>query len=109
MRSISFRTTKIRTIDEALIIVPNSKLTNEPVTNFSRRGKRRVSLTLELTYKTPRDKVEICVTNIRNMLENHSKVSKDGILVRFDKFNATSLDILVCFLQIHQIMMNTLK
>ncbi|MBU3114282.1 mechanosensitive ion channel family protein [Clostridium lacusfryxellense] len=97
IESISFRTTKIRTIDEALIIVPNSKLTNEPVTNFSRRGKRRVSLTLELTYKTPRAKVEICVTNIRNMLEADSKVSKDGILVRFDKFNATSLDILVCF------------
>jgi MscS family membrane protein len=97
IESISFRTTKIRTIDEALIIVPNSKLTNEPVTNFSRRGKRRISLTLELTYKTPRDKVEICVTNIRNMLEADSKVSKDGILVRLDKFNATSLDILVCF------------
>lgn len=97
IESISFRTTKIRTIDEALIIVPNSKLTNEAVTNFSRRGKRRVNLTLELTYKTPRNKVEICVTNIRNMLENDSSVSKDGILVRFDKFNATSLDILICF------------
>ena len=31
------------------------------------------------------------------MLENHPQVSKEGILVRFDKFNATSLDILICF------------
>ena len=31
------------------------------------------------------------------MLENHPQVSKEGILVRFDKFNGTSLDILICF------------
>ena len=97
IEEISFRTTKIRTVDHALIIVPNSKLTNEAVTNFSRRGKRRVKLSLELTYRTSRDKLEICVDKIRELLENHSQVSKEGILVRFDKFNSSSLDILICF------------
>ena len=96
IENISFRTTKIRTIDEALIIVPNSKLTNEAVTNYSRRGKRRVSLNLELNYRTSREKLESCVANIRNMLENHPQVNKEGILVRFDKFSASSLDILIC-------------
>jgi len=97
VESISFRTTKIRTVDEALVIVPNTILTNEAVTNFSRRGKRRVSMTLELNYKTPRAKVENCIKNITNILENDTQVSKAGILVRFDKFSATSLDILVCY------------
>ena len=31
------------------------------------------------------------------MLENHPQVSKEGVLVRFDKFNGTSLDILICY------------
>ena len=97
IEEISFRTTKIRTVDQALIIVPNSKLTNEAVINFSRRGKRRVNLSLELTYRTSREKLEICVDKIRNLLENHLQVSKEGILVRFDKFNSSSLDILICF------------
>lgn len=96
IESISFRTTKIRAVDQSLIIVPNSLLTNEPVTNFSRRGKRRVNLNLELTYRTSRDKLEVCVDKIKNMLESHPEVSKEGILVRFDKFNGTSLDILIC-------------
>ena len=61
IENISFRTTKIRAVDQSLIIVPNSKLTNEPVINFSRRGKRRVNLNLELTYRTSREKLEICV------------------------------------------------
>ena len=97
IEEISFRTTKIRAVDQSLIIVPNSKLTNEAVINFSRRGKRRVNLNLELTYRTSREKLEICVDSIRNMLENHPQVSKEDILVRFDKFNGTSLDILICF------------
>lgn len=97
IEEISFRTTKIRAIDQSLIIVPNSKLTDEAVINFSRRGKRRVSLNLELNYRTKREKLETCVENIRDMLENHPQVSKEDILVRFDKFNGTSLDILICF------------
>ena len=97
IENISFRTTKIRTIDEALIIVPNSKLTNEPVTNFSRRGKRRVSFSLELNYITSRQKLEICVLKIKTMLENHPKVNEEGILVRFDKISTASLDILICY------------
>lgn len=97
IEEISFRTTKIRAIDQSLIIVPNSKLTDEAVINFSRRGKRRVSLNLELNYRTKREKLETCVESIRDMLENHPQVSKEDILVRFDKFNGTSLDILICF------------
>lgn len=97
IEDISFRTTKIRAVDQSLIIVPNSKLTNEAVINFSRRGKRRVSFSLELSYRTSKKKLEICVDSIRHMLENHPQVSKEGVLVRFDKFNGTSLDILICF------------
>ncbi len=97
IEDISFRTTKIRAIDQSLIIVPNSKLTNEAVINFSRRGKRRVSLNLGLTYRTSREKMQTCVESIRYMLENHPQVCTDGILVRFDKFNSSSLDILIYF------------
>ena len=97
IEDISFRTTKIRAIDQSLIIVPNSKLTNEAVINFSRRGKRRVSLNLGLTYRTSREKMQTSVESIRDMLENHPQVCTDGILVRFDKFNSSSLDILVYF------------
>jgi len=97
VENIDFRTTKIRAIDQSLIIVPNSQLTIQAVTNFSRRGKRRVSLNLELNYKTPKENLENCVANIRSMLEIHPQVNKKGILVRLDKFSTSSLDILVCF------------
>ena len=97
IEEITFRTTKIRTFDEALIIVPNAKLASEPVTNFSRRGKRRLNFNLPINYGTSRQKLEICVNKIRNMIENHPHVNKEGIYVRFDKFSASSLDIFIYF------------
>lgn len=97
IEGISFRTTKIRTFDQVLITVPNSKLANEPVTNYSRRGKRRVNFNLAITYGTSREKLEICVDKIRSMIYNHPQVNKDVLYVRFDKFNASSLDIFIYF------------
>lgn len=97
IEEISFRTTKIRAVDQALIIVPNSKLTDEAVINFSRRGKRRVHLNLGLNYRTSREKLETCVESIRHMLEEHPQVSKDDILVRFDKFNSSGIDVLIYY------------
>ena len=97
IEEVSFRTTKIRTFDEALIIVPNAKLTNEPVTNFSRRGKRRVNFNLAITYDISREKLENCVEKIRNMITNEPQVNKEEIYVRFDKFNDSSLDIFIYF------------
>ncbi|MBK5243145.1 MAG: mechanosensitive ion channel family protein [Clostridium sp.] len=97
IESISFRTTKIRTFDEAIITVPNSKLANEPLTNFSRRGKRRITFNLGVTYGTSSEKLQSCVDNIRNMIENHPQVNKETIFVNFDKFSASSLDIFIYF------------
>lgn len=97
IESISFRITKIRTFDEAIITVPNSKLANEPLTNFSRRGKRRINFNLGVTYGTSSEKLQSCVDNIRNMIVNHPQVNKEIIFVSFDKFNASSLDIFIYF------------
>ncbi|MGH4117722.1 mechanosensitive ion channel family protein [Clostridium sp.] len=97
IESISFRTTKIRTFDEAIITVPNSKLANEPLTNFSRRGKRRINFNLGVTYGTSSEKLQSCVDNIRDMIVNHPQVNKQTIFVNFDKFSASSLDIFIYF------------
>ena len=97
IEGISFRTTKIRTFDQASITVPNSKLANEPVTNFSRRNKRRVNFNLAISYGTSREKLEICVKKIRNMIESHPQINKEDFYIRFDKFNVSSLNIFIYF------------
>ncbi len=97
VEDINFRSSRIRTFANALITVPNSTLANQPITNWTRMGKRRVTFNLGVTYTTPKDKLQKCVERIREMLERHEGVHQDTIFVRFDKFNDSSLDILLYF------------
>src|SRR5699024_11930842 len=45
---ITLRSTKIRTLDGALTIVPNSKLTSTPITNWTRMNMRLCQFKLGL-------------------------------------------------------------
>jgi MscS family membrane protein len=96
VEEIGLRTTKIRTFEKSLITVPNQILANQPVENFSRRGIRRIKFRVGVTYDTPSTVLEQIVSDITNMLKNHSDIAQDAtMLVRFDKFEDSSLSIFV--------------
>lgn len=97
VEDITFRSTKIRTFAQALVTVPNSTLANEPITNWSRMGKRQVTFHLGVTYSTSREKLLRCVKAIRKMLEDHPGIHKETIMVNFERFNESSLDIFLYF------------
>lgn len=98
VEDINFRSTRIRTFAHALVTVPNATLVKEPITNWTRMGKRRISFHLGVTYSTTREQMQNCVKNIQEMLENHPGIHKETIFVRFDNFNDSSLDIFIyCF------------
>lgn len=98
VEDINFRSTKVRTFAHALVTVPNSTLANQPITNWTKMGKRRISFNLGVTYSTPRHKLETCVKRVESMLKNHSEIHPETIFVHFDSFNDSSLDIFIyCF------------
>ncbi|MDG5789507.1 mechanosensitive ion channel family protein [Evansella sp. AB-P1] len=97
VEDITFRSTKIRTFAQAIVTVPNSTLANEPITNWTQMGKRQISFNLGVTYSTPREKVERCVRRIDDMLRNHDDIDQELIMVRFNEFNDSSLDIFLYF------------
>lgn len=95
VENISFRSTRFRTFTQALVTVPNSTLSNEAITNWSRMEKRRVLFYLGLNYATPPDKIEIAVKKIKQLLTDNPDVYDENILVSFEKFQESSLDILI--------------
>jgi MscS family membrane protein len=97
VEDINFRSTKVRTFAQAIVTVPNSTLANEAITNWSRMGKRRITFHLGVTYDTTKPRLEKCLSEIRMMLFNHPGINKDTIVVRFDSFGDSSLDILMYF------------
>ena len=96
VEDIGMRTTKIRSFEKSLITVPNQIVSNSPIENFSRRGIRRIKMQVGLTYGTSRDQVNAIVKELREMLQNHEKISqKDALLVNFESFGASSLNIFI--------------
>jgi MscS family membrane protein len=98
VEEIGFRSTKIRTFAKTLITVPNNIIANLSVDNISRMPKRRIKLTVGVTYETSPEQMRRAVEAIRTMLRTHPAIDQDFFLVNFTDFNASSLDILVyCF------------
>ncbi|HBS92819.1 MAG TPA: mechanosensitive ion channel protein [Firmicutes bacterium] len=98
VEDITFRSTKVRTFAQAVVTVPNSSLAKEPITNWTRMGRRRINFSLGIAWDTPREKFEGCVEAIRQMLRSHPHLHPAVILANFEKIGENSLDIYInCF------------
>ncbi|HHW06338.1 MAG TPA: mechanosensitive ion channel family protein [Clostridia bacterium] len=97
VEDINFRSTKIRTFADALVTVPNSTLAKEPITNWSRMGKRRITFKLTVPFDTPRESLERCVTGIEEMLRAHPEIHQQTIFSRFDSIGNYGYEIFLYF------------
>ena len=98
---IGLRTTKVRRFDMAPVFVPNSKLADNALTNFSQMTFRRISWIIGLDYNTTVDQLR----QVRDGIESY--ILGDGgfvqppeapAFVRIASFSNSSIDIMVyCF------------
>ena len=95
VEKVSFRSTCIRTFPQELVYVPNSLLSNTPITNFTMREKRRIDFTLGLTYSSTASQIEELVAKLKEYLASNDKLYQDDIRVHFVNYNESSLDVRV--------------
>lgn len=95
VEDINFRSTKIRALDKGLVTEPNATIAKSTIINWTKRDVRRLSFSIGVTYSTSKDQLQNCIIKIRNMLLEDENVLNEGILVNFDKFGSSSLDILI--------------
>lgn len=100
VEDIGLRSTKIRLIDQSLVVLPNKMVASEPITNLSRFIRRRVEQTLGLTYDTTPEKMEAVIDDIRTLLKNQPEIDPKSVVVVFSGFAASSLDILVVYVTV---------
>ena len=98
---IGFRTTEIRRFDKALVYVPNSKLSDNAVTNFSRMTHRRIKWLIGLEYRTTAAQLQQIRDGIETFIVEDPAFAKPdevSTFVRIDSFAASSIDVfLYCF------------
>ncbi|PRO64784.1 mechanosensitive ion channel family protein [Alkalicoccus urumqiensis] len=97
VEDISFRSTSVRTFEDSLVVVPNSTLSNEPIENWTKMGKRQISFSLGVEYQTPAPKIRRCVERIEAELRQREDIDDELIIVRFTTFNESSLDLFLYF------------
>lgn len=97
VEDITFRSSRIRTFSNSLVIVPNSTLTSQPITNWSRMEKRKVSCSIGVEYGAAASQLESCVNHITQMLEENENVVPGSAVVNFEAFGDSSLEIAIAY------------
>lgn len=101
VENIGFRSTMIRRFDKAPVMVPNAKLSDTAVVNFSSMSHRRIFWRIGVEYRTSitqlrqiRDGIEAYILNS----EDFADPPEVPTFVRIDRFNDSSIDMLIyCF------------
>lgn len=97
VEDISFRSTRIRTFDDALVIVPNSKLSSVAITNWAKMTKRRVNFKVCISYATSEDQLKNILFELKEKLSENPLVFKDSLIVRLDELSMQGINIRIIF------------
>lgn len=97
VEDITLRNTKIRLINNALAYIPNLKLTNVSVSNYSKIENRRIDFNLQIPMDTTAEKLYRIMSKIRISLESNEQIVKRTIIVALTNLNVYSKDIRVSF------------
>lgn len=94
VESVGIRTTRLRSLDKSLVILPNKKMIDAELVNEDERALRRVRFTIGLTYNSRPEQLQVVTAEIRKLLHSHPQIG-EKVVVHFRNFSASSLDILV--------------
>lgn len=101
VETIGFRSTVVRRFDRAPVFLPNTKLSDSAVTNFSSMSHRRIYWKIGIEYRTSVDQLRAIRDGIESyVMENDAfaKPPETQLFVRIDSFSDSSIDLMLyCF------------
>lgn len=92
IEKVGFRSSRLRTFDKSLIIIPNRKLIDTKLENFSERGTRRVVQTVGCTYGVSEARITEFIENTKKEIETIDGVLP-GVSVSLDAFAESQMNL----------------
>jgi MscS family membrane protein len=100
VEDIGLRTTRVRTLNNTVVSIPNARIAHTEVENLTYREKIRYQPTLRLRYDTTLDQLQKIRDAIIALLADHERVYDDPVRVRFTDFEKDAILMKVhCFLR----------
>lgn len=97
VEDINFRSVRIRTFSQALVTVPNAKIANAPITNYSRMGKRRVLYSLPLAPNAEPARIKRACAGIVRLLNSQPDIEQKTALAALESIGQNSLGLMVLY------------
>lgn len=93
VEDISILSTKMLTVDNKVIYIPNSMISGNTLINYSREEKRRVDLKFSISYE---ENFRKAIKLINGVIASHKLIlTSDAPFVRVSELSASSVDITV--------------
>jgi len=93
VEQVGLRSTKLRALNDTLLHVPNTQLSDRTIANWGKRRRRRIKLVVGLTYDTPPEKFNTFVRRLREVLLAQPRIDPDDVYVGLQNFSSSSIDI----------------
>lgn len=91
IEEIGLRTTRIRTLNNTLVSVPNCIIAHGAIENYSAREKMLYHPELPLRYDTSPEQMETIIAEIGQLARDHDGVLTDSVRIQFTQFAENSM------------------
>ncbi len=92
VENITLHSTKVRTLDNFMVTIPNNIIDSNVVENVSRAKKRRLQIVFGITYDTSEEKIQKAISIIKSTMKSRHDVNQD-FRVNIDALDSSSINI----------------
>jgi len=93
VEDVGLRSTRLRTPDRTLVSIPNKKLIDMSIDNWSGRGARRTVIPLGIDLSSPPGGIQELLGGLRSLLDRHPLVEKGSSSVHIAAIGESALDV----------------
>jgi MscS family membrane protein len=97
VEEVGFRSTRIRTFYNSVVVIPNARVADAKVDNYGRREMRRCFFKLGLTYDTTPEQMQAFVEGMRAIIQANAFTNKSSYEVHMSAFGDSALEVMVYF------------
>ena len=93
VEDVNLLSTKIRTLDDFIVSVPNNNISGAVIVNLSKARKRRINELFTVTYDTSDEKLKQAIEIIKDVCVNHEQIYSKEVSAFVETLDSSSINI----------------